>query len=107
MGRLFSMFVSDMITDVNSLHALQAQKAQKRLFAREHANTRLLKHSFHNWKQCHANVLKDHSDKMVLALQFLTGQSLGETPSSCQHLASRSEPSIANFKETLMLKAAA
>ena len=60
----------------------QALKAQKVLVAREHARICFLKHNFHKWKQCHATLLKDHSDKVLLALQFMTGQSLGRAAAS-------------------------
>ena len=76
---------------------VQALKAQKLLIALQHARIRCLQHHFHNWKQCHATWQEDHADRMLLALQFMTGQSLGEAVRSCQCFACRYEPFVITF----------
>lgn len=68
------------------MRVLQAQKAQKLLKAAACAKARRLRQNFKEWKQWHAVSLDTSSHKMLLALQYMTGQRIGVSGSCWQFL---------------------
>ena len=60
--------------------------------AMDHAKAFFLRQSFKEWEKWHATSLNHSSNKMLLALQFMTGQRLGEAGPCRQHCLSRNVP---------------
>ena len=82
------------------LSYLQAQKAEKLMMAMDHARACILKKSFRGWEKWHATSLNDNSNKMLLALQFMTGQRLGEAGPCQQNRLYRYVPHDAERDKT-------
>ena len=61
-----------------SLFALQVEKVKKLVAAQDFARTRLLRQSLSGWKHGHTALLQENSNKMLLAVQFMTRQTLGK-----------------------------
>ena len=61
-----------------SLSTLQVEKVKKLVAAQDFVRTQLLRQSLSRWKHGHTALLQEISNKMLLAVQFMTVQTLGE-----------------------------
>jgi len=66
------------LIEATSLSALQVEKVKKLVAAQEFVRTQLLRQSLSRWKHGHTALLQEISNKMLLAVQFMAGQNLGE-----------------------------
>ena len=67
-----------LVVEAASLSVLQVEKVKNLATAQNFARTRRLRQSLSRWKHGHIALLLENSNKMLLAVQFMAGQTSGE-----------------------------